>query len=66
MILLGSTGSIGVNTLEIAKKFDIKIDVLVAGKNIDLLNKQIELHSPRIVVVSDENDITKVNHPNVY
>ncbi|MDO8453300.1 MAG: hypothetical protein Q7S59_01865, partial [Sulfurimonas sp.] len=29
MILLGSTGSIGVNTLEVAKKFNISVEVLV-------------------------------------
>ncbi len=38
LILLGSTGSIGVNTLEIAKKFALNVEVLVAGRNIDLLN----------------------------
>jgi len=31
MIVLGSTGSIGVNTLYIAKKFNLTIEVLVAG-----------------------------------
>ncbi len=66
MIVLGSTGSIGVNTLEIAKKFNIEIEVLVAGKNITLLNEQIEAHMPKVVVVADEDDISKVNHTKVY
>jgi len=66
LIVLGSTGSIGVNTLEIAKKFDIDIDILTCGKNISLLNKQIKIHNPRVVVISDEEDIPKVNHPKVY
>ncbi|WP_455757338.1 1-deoxy-D-xylulose-5-phosphate reductoisomerase [Sulfurimonas sp.] len=66
MILLGSTGSIGVNTLEVAKKFDIDVEVLVAGKNIKLLNEQIKSHMPKVVVVADEEDISKVNHSNVY
>ena len=66
MVLLGSTGSIGVNTLEIAKKFNIKVEVLVCGKNIELLNKQILEHLPKVVVVSDAEDIDKVNHNNVY
>ncbi|NOQ30315.1 MAG: 1-deoxy-D-xylulose-5-phosphate reductoisomerase [Helicobacteraceae bacterium] len=65
MILLGSTGSIGVNTLLIAKKFSLNIDVLVAGKNIDLLNQQIKEFDPRVVVIADELDIHKVNHKNV-
>ena len=66
MILLGSTGSIGVNTLIVAKKFGIAVEVLVAGKNIKLLNEQIKEHSPKVVVVANEEDISKVNHDFVY
>ncbi len=66
MVLLGSTGSIGVNTLEVAKKFNIKIEVLVAGKNIKLLNEQIKTHNPKVVVISNEDDIKNVNHKNVF
>jgi len=66
LIVLGSTGSIGVNTLEIAKKFSIDIEILVAGKNIELLNKQILQHSPKVVVIADKEDIGKVNHNCVY
>jgi len=66
VVLLGSTGSIGVNTLEVAKKFNIEVEVLVCGKNIELLNKQIAQHSPKVVVISDAGDIHKVNHTNVF
>ena len=66
MILLGSTGSIGVNTLLVAKKFNIKVEVLVAGKNIELLNQQIKEHQPRVVVIADASDISKVNHSKVF
>ncbi len=65
MIVLGSTGSIGVNTLDIAKRFDLNVDVLVAGNNIDLLNRQIQEHNPRIVIIADEKRIHEVNHPHV-
>ena len=65
MIVLGSTGSIGVNTLEIAKKFKLPIDVLVAGNNIELLNKQLTEFNPRVVVVASAENISKVNHTNV-
>jgi 1-deoxy-D-xylulose-5-phosphate reductoisomerase len=65
MIVLGATGSIGVNTLIIAQKFNIKIEVLVAGSNIELLNSQIQTHSPKVVVIAHECDLHKVNHPNV-
>ena len=66
MVVLGSTGSIGVNTLEVAKKFNIKVEVLVAGKNIELLNKQLLEHKPKVVVIADKEDVSKVNHTNVF
>ena len=65
MIVLGSTGSIGVNTLVIAKKFNLHIDVLVAGNNIELLNHQLKDFKPSLVIVANEVDIIKVNHSNV-
>jgi len=65
MILLGSTGSIGENTLEIARQFGLNIDVLVAGRKIDLLNQQIRKFSPRVVVVGYKEDVQKVEHSNV-
>jgi len=65
LIVLGSTGSIGVNTLEVAKKFDLDIEVLVAGNNINLLNTQLQYFSPKIVIIASSDDIYKVNHPNV-
>ncbi|MDN5045047.1 1-deoxy-D-xylulose-5-phosphate reductoisomerase [Aliarcobacter butzleri] len=65
MILLGSTGSIGVNTLNIARKFNLNIEVLVAGKNIKLLNEQIKEFNPKIVVVANKEDIPFVQHKNV-
>ncbi len=66
MILLGSTGSIGVNTLIVAKKFAIDVEVLVCGSNIRLLNEQIKEHNPKTVVVANKEDIPKVNHSCVY
>lgn len=65
MILLGSTGSIGVNTLEIAKKFNLEVEVLVAGKNIALLNQQIKEFNPKKVVVASKDDVALVNHNSV-
>ncbi len=66
MILLGSTGSIGVNTLKIVQRFDLHVDVLVAGRNISLLNKQISRHSPRAVVVASKKESLLVKHDNVF
>jgi len=66
VVLLGSTGSIGVNALIVAKRFGIDVEVLVCGKNINLLNKQIKEHNPEVVVVANKEDIAKVNHSKVY
>ena len=51
----GSTGSIGTQTLEIARwNQDIKICALSAGRNIDLLEKQAREFRPEIVGLWDE------------
>ena len=65
IILLGSTGSIGVNTLLVAKKFNIAVELLVCGKNIALLNEQIAQFHPKVVVVADKEDVAAVEHSNV-
>lgn len=65
IVLLGSTGSIGVNTLIIAKRYNIAIEALVAGNNIALLNEQIKEHQPKIVAIANEKDRAKVDHPHV-
>ena len=65
IVLLGSTGSIGVNTLIVAKRYDIEIEALVAGNNIDLLNKQIKEHKPKVVAIANEADKHRVKHSNV-
>ena len=65
IVLLGSTGSIGVNTLIIAKRYNIEIEAMVAGRNIELLNRQIAQHKPKVVVIADKADKHKVNHADV-
>jgi len=66
VVLLGSTGSIGVNALLVAKRFGMDVEVLVCGRNIALLNQQILEHSPKVVVIANAADVAKVNHPHVY
>ena len=58
LAVLGSTGSIGVSTLEIVQAFPERYQVaaLTAGSNIDLLQQQIRLFRPRIVSVVSEQD----------
>ncbi len=65
IVLLGSTGSIGVNTLIIAKRYNITIEAMVAGSNIDLLNQQIAEHKPKTVVIANIADKHRVNHSDV-
>jgi len=65
MVVLGSTGSIGVNTLIIAKRFNLDIEVMVAGRNIKLLNQQLKDFKPSLVIVANKEDVDKVNHKNV-
>ena len=53
--ILGSTGSIGTQTLEIARtNKDIKITALAAGSNIALLEEQIREFRPKLAAVWDE------------
>ena len=53
--ILGSTGSIGTQTLDIvSKNDDLQVVGIAAGRNIDLLEKQIRQFSPRLAAVGDE------------
>ncbi|MGD9014180.1 MAG: 1-deoxy-D-xylulose-5-phosphate reductoisomerase, partial [Desulfobacterales bacterium] len=53
--ILGSTGSIGRNALQIVETFpqQFKIKALAAKTNTDLLAKQIEQFTPELAVVFD-------------
>lgn len=53
LAILGSTGSIGINTLDIVRRFPERFQVmsLSAGRNIELLRKQILQFRPRMVSV---------------
>ena len=53
LIILGSTGSIGVQALEVAERNGYKVTALAAGKNTDLLEKQARKFKPDIVAVSE-------------
>ena len=54
--ILGSTGSIGTQTLDIVRdNDDINVCALAAGSNIDLLEKQIREFKPKVVSVWDSD-----------
>ncbi|MBQ2881785.1 MAG: 1-deoxy-D-xylulose-5-phosphate reductoisomerase [Clostridia bacterium] len=51
--VLGSTGSIGTQTLDCAKEMGLEVSLLTASKSIDLLEKQIREFLPGLVAVAD-------------
>ena len=51
--ILGSTGSIGTQTLDVARKLKLNVISLSAYSQIDLLEQQIREFKPRITVVVD-------------
>jgi 1-deoxy-D-xylulose-5-phosphate reductoisomerase len=56
LTILGSTGSIGVSTLDVVGRFPDRYQVfaLVAGWNVDLLTRQILRFRPKLAVVAAE------------
>jgi 1-deoxy-D-xylulose-5-phosphate reductoisomerase len=55
LAVLGSTGSIGTQTLELAEEFPdrFRVVALSAGNNLDLLIEQIRRHAPEVVALAD-------------
>lgn len=62
--ILGSTGSIGCNTLRVVEAFkdEFGVAALGAGSNIELLSEQIEQFRPRLVSVGDESHADALRH----
>jgi 1-deoxy-D-xylulose-5-phosphate reductoisomerase len=60
--LLGSTGSIGTNTLDVVRRNQHRFQIyaLAAGKNFDLLADQIQEFRPTVVVVSEPDRLAGV------
>ncbi len=62
--ILGSTGSIGTQALDIIRNNSDKFEatVLSCGKRVEKLSEQIEEFHPKIVVVSDEKQAMELSH----
>jgi 1-deoxy-D-xylulose-5-phosphate reductoisomerase len=62
LALLGSTGSIGVNVLDVVRTHSDKLSVfgLSAGRNWEKLAGQIQEFRPQIAVISDPTDLPKL------
>ena len=56
LVILGSTGSIGRQTLDIVRAFpnEFKVVGLAAGLNVELLKEQIEEFQPRLICCASE------------
>ncbi len=55
MLVLGSTGSIGTQTLDCAEKINASVVAMSAGKNVDLFETQIRKFNPKAVAMSDKS-----------
>lgn len=53
--ILGSTGSIGTQALDVVDKLGLNVSALTAASNIDLLEKQIRKYNPGLAVVFNED-----------
>ena len=60
--LLGSTGSIGTQTLDIISRYPERfvVEVLIAGNNIDLLVEQAHTYQPDSVVIANPDHYLKL------
>ncbi len=63
VVVLGSTGSIGTQTLEVIRQNeDMEVAALAARGNIDLLEKQIEEFHPKLACVFEEEKALELKH----
>ena len=63
VFILGSTGSIGVNCLNVINRFkdDFEVSGLTINSNTELLLEQIRKYKPRVVVVRDKNAAKRIS-----
>ena len=63
LVILGSTGSIGVNTLEVIEIHQDKFNVFAisANSSVDVLISQCEKFNPNYVHISKEADAKKLS-----
>lgn len=66
LAVLGSTGSIGTQTLDIVRCFPERLRVigLAAGTNADLLAQQIDEFKPELISIASKEDRPRLKRPN--
>ena len=52
--ILGSTGSIGRQTLSVAEELGLRVAALTAERNVDLMEAQCRRYRPKLAVLADE------------
>ena len=64
LAILGSTGSIGTQSLEVVDEFsgDFAVEILAGNRNWQLLAKQALKYKPKFVVVNDKEAYEKLNN----
>lgn len=68
LAILGSTGSIGVSTLEVVESAPNywKVEALACGKNVELCSKQALKHKPKLIATADESSAEEIKKILVY
>ena len=61
-VILGSTGSVGVSTLDLLAQVKAEVDILAltAGRNVALLADQALAWRPRLAVIKDESRLPEL------
>ena len=57
--ILGSTGSIGISTLNIIDKKIFEVYLLLANKNYKVICHQIKKYNPKYFIVSDQRTFNR-------
>ena len=53
LVILGSTGSIGRQTLDVCERLEIRVLALTAGSNVDRMEEQCRAFRPELAVMAD-------------
>jgi 1-deoxy-D-xylulose-5-phosphate reductoisomerase len=63
LTILGSTGSIGTNTLDVVRqnRERFRVFALAAGRNVELLAQQIQEFTPAVAVLEHATDVEKLS-----
>ena len=55
MIVLGSTGSVGEQAIDVAKRFDVEVDAISAHKNVKRVEEQARAFKVKACAMSDRD-----------